>query len=92
MVIGKQYPYLMKTGLGKRLNNGVYMKDLKYVQNEEIIKLIDSYIHSERDRALMKRKMVDGIHFEPLAEEFEISVTTAKRIYKTHNELIETLL
>lgn len=42
--------------------------------NSQIRLLIDEYIHSERDRALLKRRLIDGICFEPLAEEFDISV------------------
>ena len=68
------------------------MRDLKYVTNTEIAYLIDSYIHSERDRALMKRKMLDDIHFEPLSEEFNLSTTQAKRIYKKHKQTIDALL
>ena len=48
--------------------------------NSEIINLIDEYIHSERDRRIMKRRLVDGICYEPLAEEFDISTVQAKRI------------
>ncbi len=48
--------------------------------NTEIINLIDEYIHSERDRKIMKRRLVDGICYEPLAEEFDISTIQAKRI------------
>ena len=36
--------------------------------------LIDEHIFSERDRAMLKRRLLDGICFEPLAEEFELSV------------------
>ena len=49
--------------------------------NSEIRGLIDEVIHSERDRELMKRKLCDDIYFEPLAEEFNISVQQAKSIY-----------
>ena len=43
--------------------------------NSNIERLIDEYIHSERDRAIMKRRLIDGICFEPLAEEFDLSVS-----------------
>ena len=48
--------------------------------NSEIINLINEYIHSERDRDIMKRRLVDGICYEPLAEEFDISTVQVKRI------------
>lgn len=56
--------------------------------NSEIINLIDEHIHSERDRAILKRRLVDGLTFEKLAEEFEMSVSQIKRIvYKGENNI-----
>ena len=50
--------------------------------------LINEWIFSERDRNLIKRRLLDGITFEPLAEEFDLSVRQTKNIvYKG----IETL-
>lgn len=48
--------------------------------NSEISALIDEYIHSERDRRILKRRLIDGVYFEPLAEEFDLSVPQIKRI------------
>ena len=45
--------------------------------------LIDEWILSERDRAIMKRRLLDGICFEPLAEEFGLSVSRTKEVVKT---------
>lgn len=45
-------------------------------------RLIDEYIFSERDRAMVKRKLLDGITYEDLAEEYELSVQRAKSIIK----------
>ena len=36
--------------------------------------LIDEWVFSERDRAILKRRLLDGICVEPLAEEFDMSV------------------
>ena len=56
--------------------------------NSEIILSIDEKIHSERDRAILKRRLVDGICFEPLAEEFDLSVRQVKNIvYKYEKRL-----
>lgn len=58
--------------------------------NSEIQRLINEHIHSERDRAIMKRRLIDGICFEPLAEEFDLSVSQAKRIvYKQEKVLFK---
>jgi len=56
--------------------------------NSQICSLIDEHIHSERDRRIMKRRMIDGVCFEPLAEEFDISVIQAKRIVKREKALL----
>lgn len=48
--------------------------------NTEIANVIDEYIHSERNRKILKRRLIDGICYEPLAEEFDLSVSQIKRI------------
>lgn len=48
--------------------------------NSEIENVINEYIHSERDRSILKRRLIDGICFEPLAEEFDMSVRQIKTI------------
>lgn len=54
----------------------------------EIEHLIDEWIFSERDRAILKRRLLDGVCYEPLAEEFELSVRQMKNIvYKSQNKL-----
>ena len=57
--------------------------------NSEMIALIDEHIHSERDRAILKRRYIDGICYEPLAEEFDLSVRHVNNIiYKNEPKLI----
>lgn len=48
--------------------------------NSQIRALIEEHIHSERDRAILYRRLVDGICFEPLAEEFGMSERQIKNI------------
>ena len=48
--------------------------------NSQIREIIGEYIHSERDRKIMERRLIDGITFERLAEEFELSVRCTKTI------------
>lgn len=51
--------------------------------------LIDRWIFNQRDRAIIKRRLLDGICFEPLAEEFNLSVRQVQKIvYKAQNKLI----
>ena len=51
--------------------------------NSDLSRLIDEHINgrnAERNRAILKRRLIDGICFEPLAEEFDISTRQCKRI------------
>ena len=54
--------------------------------------LIDRWIFNERDRKILKRRLLDGICFEPLAEEFNLSVQQTKTIvYKAQNKLFSRI-
>ena len=49
----------------------------------EIEALIDEWIvgrNSERNRAILKRRLLDGITYDRLAEEFDLSVRQVKNI------------
>lgn len=60
--------------------------------NSQITALIDEHIHSERDRALLKRRLCDGITFDRLAEEFDLSTQRVKVItYKSMQRLVKHL-
>jgi len=68
------------------------MRDLDEMPNSEIEKLIDEWIHSERDRKILKRRLIDGICYEPLAAEFDISVRHIKNIvYRAEVRLFKHL-
>ena len=49
-------------------------------KNSEIGTLIDEHVHSERDREILRRRLIDGVRYEPLAEEFDLSTVHVKRI------------
>lgn len=56
---------------------------LEKLRRSDIEYLIDEYIHNER-----KRRLLDGICFEALAEEFDLSDRQVKNIvYKAENTL-----
>lgn len=58
----------------------------------ELTTAIDEWILNERDRAILRRRLIDGICFEPLAEEFGMSVRQIKRIvYKSQETLFRHL-
>lgn len=54
--------------------------------------LIDEWVFNERDRMILKRRLLDGVRFEPLSEEFGISVKQVKNIvYKSLARLTKHL-
>lgn len=65
------------------------------ISRSELENLIDEWIigrNAERDRKILKRRLLDGICYEPLAEEFELSVQQTKNIvYKCQNKLFKHL-
>ena len=64
----------------------------KEYTNTRIAQVIDEHIHSERDRSILKRRFIDGICYEPLAEEFDMSVSQIKRIiYRNENKIFKHL-
>ncbi len=50
------------------------------ISRSELSVLIDEWIFSERDRKILKRRFLDGICLEPLAEEFDLSLRQIKVI------------
>ena len=56
--------------------------------NSQARELIAEYIHSERDRQILERRLIDGITFEKLAEEFDLSVRRTKTIVYKGQEKI----
>ena len=54
--------------------------------------LIDEWIHDQRDREIIRRRLLDGVIFERLAEEFDLSVTRTKVIcYNAQDKLLRHL-
>lgn len=65
---------------------------LENLSNSDLSNLIDEWIRSDRDRAILKRRLIDGICYEPLAEEFDLSVRQVKNIiYKGQDRLFNHL-
>lgn len=69
------------------------MIDYGNLSRSEIEELIDQYIigrNAERNRAILKRRLLDGICYEPLSEEFGLSVRQTKNIvYKNEHRLFK---
>lgn len=59
--------------------------------NADICKIIDDYVrgrNAERNRRLLKRRIIDGVTLERLAEEFDLSVSQVKEIIRRTSPLI----
>ena len=70
------------------------MKHLRFVgyYRSTVSAAINEWIFNERDRAILKRRLLDGICYEPLAEEFGLSVDRIKQIvYKSEAKLFKHL-
>ena len=48
--------------------------------------------HAERDRTILARRLIDGITFERLAEEFDLSVRYVKTIVYKNAQVISSHL
>lgn len=60
--------------------------------NSLILEVITEHIHNERDRRILARRLIDGITFERLAEEFDMSPRQMKNIvYKLQKHLFKHL-
>lgn len=68
------------------------MPDFDNITNSQLEHVINEYIHSERDRKILKRRLIDGICYEPLADEFDMSVRQMKNIvYKLQGKIFKHL-
>lgn len=54
----------------------------------ELNDAIEEWILNEKYRAILKRRLLDGITFEKIAEEFEMSPRQIKRIVYKGEEII----
>lgn len=58
------------------------------IPNSDLELLIDEWVRSDRNRKILKRRLIDGIHYEKIAEEFELSDRQIKTIVKKEKENI----
>lgn len=63
------------------------MKDYG-LPRSQIERLINEWILNERNRKILKRRILDGICYEPLAEEFDLSVRQVKTIVYKSEEIL----
>ena len=69
------------------------MKNLENISNSELAMLIDEWVrglHAERNREMLKDRLINGMLFESLAEKYNLSVrATQNIIYRACEQLFK---
>lgn len=50
------------------------------LSKRQVLDLIDAYIFNERNRQIVSRRLLDGVNYEDLAEEYSLSVNQVKTV------------
>lgn len=56
--------------------------------NTQAREAIAEFIHVERDRRILERRLIDGVVFEKLAEEFDMSPRQIRTIVHKNEEIL----
>ena len=56
--------------------------------NSQMREIIREHIHSARDRSILERRLIDGICYDALAAEFDLSNRQIKNIVYKGEEII----
>ena len=62
---------------------------------QDVANVIDNYVignKAERNRAIIKRRLIDGVSYEKLAEEFDLSPKQVQNVIKKYEYKIFTHL
>jgi uncharacterized protein (DUF433 family) len=66
--------------------------DFEDVTREDIENVIDTYIvlhrNAERNRNILKRRLIDGLTHDQLANEFDLSVQSVQKILYKYEEVV----
>ena len=69
------------------------MKNLENISNSELAMLIDEWVrglHAERNREMLKDRLINGMLYEPLAEKYNLSVRATQNIvYRASEQLFK---
>ena len=57
--------------------------------NSQIAELIGEHIHSERDRQILKLKLIDGYTYEKIAEIYEMSPRYIRSLVKKQTDRLK---
>ena len=58
------------------------------ISNSELEHLIDEWCHNQKYRTILKLKLIDGLTYEEVAEEVDMSDRQIKRIVHNHGDRI----
>lgn len=58
------------------------------LSKQQVLDLIESYIFNARNRQIVRRRLIDGVHYEDLAEEYRLSVNQVKTVCYKAIEII----
>lgn len=62
------------------------------LSNSQIASLIDEWISDELDRQILKRRLIDGLTFSQLSDEFHLCERQIKnRVYKAQERLFKKI-
>ena len=68
------------------------LNEYRDYSNSEIDAAISEWIHSERDRVILREKLLCDITYEAIAERHKLDVSTVKRIvYRSRDRLFRKL-
>ena len=56
------------------------MKHEVNISRSQLAEIVDEWILNERNRKILHRRLIDGITFEKLGEEFDLSTGQVKNI------------
>jgi DNA-directed RNA polymerase specialized sigma24 family protein len=72
--------------------DGARAQKLESLKNSEISACINEYVRNERNREILKQRLLNGATYERLAERFDLSVSQIKRIvYREQERIFEKL-
>ena len=57
--------------------------------NSELAEMISEHIHSERDRQILKMKLIDGLTYEKIAENVQMSPRYIRALVKKLTERLK---
>lgn len=58
------------------------------LSKQQVLDLIESYIFNARNRQIVRRRLIDGVGYEDLAEEYCLSVNQVKTVcYKAIDKI-----